>query len=231
MSTLNNLNTIKRSTLHEELIDRIRQMIIEGVLDAGEKVPERELCEKLGVSRTPMREALKVLAADGLLTLQPNRGARVRAITLEELEEVFPLMGALEALAGELACKNITDEQIAAVRKSHQAMLVCFNNNDMPGYFQHNQQIHQAILDAAGNKTLKETYQSLAIRVRRARYLANMSQQRWQSAVDEHEIILSALENRDSQALGAILKLHLGNKFDTVRQWLESQNDGSHQAI
>ena len=227
MSTLDNLISIKRSSLHEELTDRLRDMIIEGVLEADQKVPERELCEKLGVSRTPMREALKVLAADGLLTLQPNRGARVRAITLEELEEVFPLMGALEALAGELACKNITDTQIQTVRKSHEAMLVCFKNSDMPGYFQHNQHIHEAILDAAGNQTLKETYRSLAVRVRRARYLANMSQKRWQTAVDEHEIILSALENRDGEKLGVILKLHLENKFATVRRWILSQKQDS----
>ena len=110
MSMLNKVSSIKRPSLHEELTERLRDMIVEGVLVTGEKVPERELCEKFAVSRTPMREALKVLAAEGLLTLQPNRGAIVRAITLEELEEVFPLMGALEALAGELACKNITDK-------------------------------------------------------------------------------------------------------------------------
>ena len=227
MSALENLSSIKRSSLHEELTDRLRTMIIEGVLEADQKVPERELCEKLGVSRTPMREALKVLAADGLLTLQPNRGARVRAITLEELEEVFPLMGALEALAGELACHHITDEQIEAVRRSHEAMLTCFSNADMSGYFQHNQQIHEAILDAAGNQTLKETYLSLAIRVRRARYLANMSQQRWQAAVAEHETILMALERRDGKKLSKILKLHLENKFATVRQWILSQQKDS----
>ena len=123
MSALDRVTSIKRPSLHEELIDRLRTMIVEGVLTAGEKVPERALCEKLGVSRTPMREALKVLAADGLLTLEPNRGARVRAITLDDLEEVFPLMGALEALAGELACANITDAQMTELRQTHELML------------------------------------------------------------------------------------------------------------
>ncbi len=225
MSTLEKLSSIKRPSLHEELTDRLRTMIIEGVLEADEKVPERELCEKLGVSRTPMREALKVLAADGLLTLQPNRGARVRAITLNELEEVFPLMGALEALAGELACKNVTEKQLQVVRKNHKAMLACFKASDMPGYFRYNQLIHEAILNAAGNQTLTTTYLSLAVRVRRARYLANMSQQRWQAAVDEHEVILSALEARDANKLSAILKQHLENKFATVRQWVLSQQN------
>jgi len=223
MSALDRVSSIDRPSLHEELTDRLRNMIVEGVLNAGEKVPERELCEKLGVSRTPMREALKVLAADGLLTLEPNRGARVRAITLADLEEVFPLMGALEALAGELACKNINDVQMNKLLTQHKAMLKCYKASDMPGYFKHNQRIHDIIMDAAANPTLRTMYQSLAIRVRRARYLANMSTERWQQAVEEHEEIVVALNKRDGQLLGAILKRHLENKFITVRQWLKEQ--------
>ena len=223
MSALDRITSIKRPSLHKELTDRLRDMIVEGVLAAGEKVPERALCEKLGVSRTPMREALKVLAADGLLTLEPNRGARVRAITLEDLEEVFPLMGALEALAGELACANISDEQLDTLHAAHDSMLAYYQKGDMPGYFRHNQRIHEIIMEAAGNSTLSSMYQSLAIRVRRARYLANMSTERWQQAVDEHEEIIVALDARDGKTLGTILKRHLENKFATVRQWLEDQ--------
>ena len=221
MSALDRITSIDRTSLHEELTERLRMMIVEGVLPDGEKVPERELCEKLGVSRTPMREALKVLAADGLLTLEPNRGARVRAITLEDLEEVFPLMGALEALAGELACRHISEPQLAELRLTHQIMLEHFHSEDMPGYFKHNQRIHELIMEAASNPTLASMYRSLAIRVRRARYLANMSKERWQQAVNEHEQIMEALEQRDGERLGAILKRHLENKFATVRQWLQ----------
>ena len=227
MSALDRVTSIKRPSLHEELIDRLRTMIVEGVLTAGEKVPERALCDKLGVSRTPMREALKVLAADRLLTLEPNRGARVRAITLDDLEEVFPLMGALEALAGELACANITDAQMTELRKTHELMLECFHASDLSGYFRHNQRIHEIIMQAADNSTLSSMVQSLAVRVRRARYLANMSSERWQQAVAEHEEIIMALDVRDGQRLGAILKRHLANKFATVRQWLIDQENTS----
>lgn len=220
MSALDRVTSINRPSLHTELTERLRSMIVEGVLPAGEKVPERELCEKLGVSRTPMREALKVLAADGLLTLEPNRGARVRAITLDDLEEVFPLLGALEALAGELACKHINDRQLEELRQTHDDMVGHFEQSDMPGYFTLNQRIHELIMEAAGNPTLTTMYRSLATRVRRARYLANMSQERWQQAVDEHEQIIDALEQRKGELLGSILKRHLENKFITVRQWI-----------
>lgn len=222
MTGLDQVSTISRPSLHEELTDRLRSMIIEGVLTAGEKVPEKALCEKLGVSRTPMREALKVLAADGLLNLEPNKGARVRIITMEDLEEVFPLMGALESLAGELACKNISDAQIAEITSEHNQMMVEFNSSNMPNYFKHNEQIHHLIMAAAANKTLTDMYRTLSLRIRSGRYIANMSPARWQQAVDEHEEMLVALTNRDGAELGSILKRHLNNKMDTVRQWVEN---------
>lgn len=225
MNQLGQVTSINRPSLHTELTERLRTMIVEGVLTAGEKVPERALCEKLGVSRTPMREALKVLAAEGLLTLEPNRGARVRAITIADLEEVFPLMGALEALAGELACKNISTNQMNELQQAHQLMIEYYRNNNMPEYFRHNQRIHEIIMESANNPTLSSVYQSLAVRVRRARYMANMSAERWQQAVEEHEEIIAALKQRDGQLLGSILKRHLNNKFATVKQWvLEQQN-------
>lgn len=222
MTALDQVSTINRPSLHEELTDRLRSMIIEGVLTAGEKVPEKALCEKLGVSRTPMREALKVLAADGLLNLEPNKGARVRTITTEDLEEVFPLMGALESLAGELACKNISDVQIEEIKVEHKKMMVEFKQSNMPSYFKHNERIHQLIMAAAANTTLTDMYRTLSLRIRSGRYIANMSPTRWQQAVDEHEEMLVALSNRDGVELGSILKRHLNNKMDTVRQWVES---------
>jgi len=225
MSGLDKIRSINRPSLHEELVERLQNMIIEGTLAAGDKVPERELCEKLGVSRTPMREALKVLAADGLLILQPNKGARVRPITVQELEEVFPLMGAFEALAGELACQRITAAQLKQLRRSHELMLQSYRQEHMQEYFKHNQRIHEIIMQAAGNQTLMQMYRSLASRVRRTRYLANMSKAHWKQAVDEHGEILLAIEAKDGERLSAILKLHLANKFTTVSEWLEDQKN------
>jgi DNA-binding GntR family transcriptional regulator len=110
---------ITRPSLHSELLNRLRDLIVQGELQQGTKIPERKLCERYGVSRTPMREALKVLAVEGLVWLEPNRGAWVNKVTIEELEEVFPVMGALEALSGELACIHISDKEIEAIRKKH----------------------------------------------------------------------------------------------------------------
>ena len=223
INALDKVTSLNRPSLHQELTAKLCEMIVEGVLVEGEKVPERELCEKLGVSRTPIREALKVLATDGLITLEPNRGARVRSFTISDLEEVFPVLAAIEALAGELACINISEVQLTNISNTHKEMLDCFSREDMPGYFKLNQKIHALILEAAGNPTLSAVHQSLAVRARRARYVANMSKQRWQQAVNEHEEMITELRARNGKKLGAILKKHLENKFSTVRARLEEQ--------
>lgn len=216
---------IVRRTLHDELLERLRQMIVDGALAPGAKIPEKELCERFGVSRTPLREALKVLANESLVTLTPNRGAMVSDLTLDDLDEAFPVMGALEALSGEMACAAITDDEVAAIRRLHEQMIAHYETGELGAYFRLNQKIHELILEAARNPTLTALYRGLAGRIRQARYLANMSQSRWAQAVAEHGRMIEALEARDGPALGKILKSHLANKFETVKEGLASRTD------
>jgi DNA-binding GntR family transcriptional regulator len=211
---------IRRRTLHDELIERLRDMISEGDLAPGTRVSEKLLCLRFGVSRTPLREALKVLASEGLLDLLPNRGSVVAELTLSDIEEMFPVMGQLEALAGELACRNISEEEIAEIRLLHYQMILHYTRAERSAYFKLNQEIHSTILRAARNRTLANLHRSLAGRIRRARYLANMSQNRWARAVEEHEQILEALVARDGERLSSVLKHHLANKMEAVRESL-----------
>ena len=217
---------IERQSLHGQLVARLRDLIIEGDLAPGDRVPERELCERFAVSRTPLREAFKVLAADGLIQLLPHRGATVARLTVADMEEMFPVMGALEALAGELAAERIGEEGIAEIQALHYQMVLHHKRGELAPYFRLNQQIHEKILAAAGNDTLSSIYRGLAGRIRRARYLANMSSARWARAVAEHEAILKALVARDGPALGAILKDHLKNKCETVKESLLAESEG-----
>lgn len=219
------VRALRRKPLHEELAEEMAELIVSGVLPPGVKVPERELCAEFGVSRTPLREALKVLATEGLVVLEPNRGAWVSKITAEDLEEVFPVMGALEALSGELACAHITDAEIAAIETMHRTMLIHYRSRDLAQYFAVNQAIHEAILAAARNATLSSQYRSLATRVRRARYVANMTEERWRAATEEHEEILACLRRRDGPALSDVLKRHLENKLATVLDWIKAQEE------
>jgi DNA-binding GntR family transcriptional regulator len=209
---------IARRSLHDEVVERIRDLIIEGELAPGARVPERLLCERFGISRTPLREALKVLAAEGLVQLLPNRGARVVALSAATVAEHFEVLAGLEALAGELACRRIGKRELVPIRRAHDAMVKSFAKADLSSYFKLNQEIHQRIVDAAGNATLKDLHEALAGRVKRARFMANLSEERWRQAVLEHEAIIEALEARDADGLARILKQHLRNKAEAVMQ-------------
>jgi len=203
-------------TLHDEVVGRLRDMIVEGELTPGARVPERQLCTSFGISRTPLREALKVLASEGLIVLLPNRGARVARLTAKDVEDMFQVMGALEALSGEVACARIDDAGIAEIRALHYQMLAHYARRQLPDYFRLNQRIHESIVAAADNAVLTAQYQALSSRIRRARYLANMSRQRWDEAMEEHEAILDALVRRDGARLAAVLKQHLRHKGEEV---------------
>ncbi len=169
------------------------------------------------MSRTPLREALKVLAAEGLVQLLPNRGARIATLDEEQLKHPFEVIAALEAEAGRLACGRITEDALAEIQSLHYRMYAHFLRQELPGYFDLNQSIHGAILRAAGNPVLLATHCSLAGRITRARYLSNrLRLSRWKAAMDEHEGILDALCRRDGPHLGSLLAQHLENKRDII---------------
>ncbi|WP_426443205.1 GntR family transcriptional regulator [Bradyrhizobium genosp. P] len=204
----------QESSLHGEILLRLRDYVVEGNIPDGARVPERQLCEMFGISRTPLREALKVLAAEGLIELLPNRGARVRQLSEHDLEELFDVMAGLESLAGRLACEAITDEEITEIERLHYEMYGYYLHRDMHGYFQVNQRIHESIVTAARNETLKVAYANFAGRIRRVRYSANFARkrQRWAEAMREHEAILDALRRRAGSELSDIMFQHLRNK-------------------
>src|SRR3954452_5379931 len=160
----------EEASLHDEILGRLRDHLVEGNIPEGNRIPERQLCEMLGISRTPLREALKVLASEGLVELLPNRGARVRQLSEQDIAELFDIMGGLEALAGRLACENITEQEIAEIERLHYEMYGSYLHRDMHGYFTANQLIHQKIVEASRNVTLRETYANFAGRIRRVRY-------------------------------------------------------------
>jgi DNA-binding GntR family transcriptional regulator len=207
----------RRSDLHATVVARLRDQIVEGAVAPGARLAERELCVALGVSRTPLREAFKVLASEGLVELLPNRGARVAPFDDKDIEDMFQVMGSLEALAGRLACARIEPAELAEIAALHYEMLAQWTRRALPDYFRLNQAIHAAIVAAARNPVLAATYRGLAQRIRRARYLANLSAERWDEAVAEHAAILAALQARDGERLARLLEAHLANKSAVLR--------------
>lgn len=210
------LPKLARQRLHDTVVEHLRSFIIEGTLGAGTKLNERELCETLGISRTPLREALKVLAAEGLIEISPNRGASVARMSELEIREAFELMSGLEAFAGELACERITADELDEIKALHYAMIVCKNQNDLPGYYQRNRAIHDLINLAARNSALRQTYMALNWRIQALRFRSNLQTPKWDRAVHDHEEMIQALEARDGKRLSAILRQHLLAKRDAL---------------
>lgn len=208
------MDKIRQSTLHGEVAERVRDLIAQGVLAPGSRVPEKQLCEQFGVSRTPLREALKVLAHEGFVELLPNRGARVAKLTRATLKNTFEVMQSLEALAGELAGARISDAELANIEALHYQMLAHYKSGNMQEYLLTNQQIHEAIVVASQNDVLIDVYKNLNHRVRRVRFTAELSSDYWSQAVSEHEAMIEALRKRDGKALGSILSCHLRNKVE-----------------
>jgi DNA-binding GntR family transcriptional regulator len=207
---------ISRRPLHEEAVGRLREMIVQGILMPGGRLNERLLCQQLGISRTPLREAIKLLASEGLVALSPNRGAQVAVLDPGRLAETLAVMGALEALAGELACLTASDTQIKEVAALHAEMVAKHARGDLASYFRYNQAIHLKIVEASGNAVLANTYRQLNANVLRARYMANLSRERWDEAVREHREILAALTARNVERLKGLLQDHLAHKLASV---------------
>ena len=169
-------------TLPAAIAEQLRERIIEGEWAPGSRLNERKLCDRLGVSRTPLREAFRLLEADGLVELHPNRGAHVVALSESDIRESFELMGALEALSGELACARITADEITEIKASTFQMLACHARRDLPAYYHLNRVIHDCINRAARNAQLTQTYATLNLRIQNLRFRSNFDDDKWNKA-------------------------------------------------
>ena len=203
---------IERTALHEAVAQSLRDLIVEGTLAPGARLNERVLCEHLGVSRTPLREAYKVLAAEGLVQLLPNRGAQVTALTHDEVAHTFELLGTLEALNGELAAQRATDAELSELKRLTRAMKAAHAAFDLPAYYRLNQAIHALIGSAARNPVLAETYRTVNARLQALRFRSNLNRDKWKIAMKEHEAIAQALTARDGQLVARLLRQHVANK-------------------
>ncbi|MCG5241428.1 GntR family transcriptional regulator [Azospirillum doebereinerae] len=202
------IGPIRRETLQHSAVAELRAMILAGELPPGSRVPEMQLCEQLGVSRTPLREALRILASENLVELRPHRGAVVTPIDPNEIAAIFEVMEALESLAADLACRKGTEAEFAELDALHDQLVAHFQNGNRLAYSTVNRRIHAVIVAMARNPALETTYAGFAAQILRARSLANYDADRWQESLTEHEGFMTALRRRDAAAAGALLAEH-----------------------
>ena len=218
---------IPRAALHEQVAHRLRQMLVENRILPGAKLNERELSEVLNVSRTPLREAIKMLAAEGLVELLPNRGAIAVELTEADVLNTFEVMAGLEAQSGELAAQRITDAELAEIKAMHFEMLAAYTRRDLPAYYRLNAAIHGAINAAAKNPVLIATYNQVNARLQALRFRSNQDEEKWKDAVKEHEQMVAALSARDPAAMRLVMSTHLDHKLATVVQQLRDAEAAS----
>ena len=212
---------LPRQGLHQTVVVRLRQRIVEGHMAPGAKLNERELSESLQVSRTPLREAIKMLAAEGLVELLPNRGAVVAQLSAQDVADTFEVIAGLEGQSGELAAQRIDAAQLAELRALHYEMLAAYTRRDLSAYYRLNAQIHERINAAARNPVLAQTYRNVNARLQALRFRSNFNERKWQHAVEEHEEMLRLLALRDAPGLRALMVQHLEHKRDAVLEQMQ----------
>ena len=206
------VDSADRRTLPTAVASRLRELIIEGELAAGMRLNERALCDRLGVSRTPLREAFRLLSAEGLVEIQPNRGAQVVALSEQDIRESFEVMAALEGISGELACQRVSDQEIAEIKALTYEMMANHARQDLPAYYRTNREIHHRINQAGHNRLLTQVYDTLNLRIQNLRFRSNQNQEKWDQAMREHIDMVDALSARDGPRLAAIMRTHMQRK-------------------
>lgn len=211
------VSKISRVTLHETVLNKIRDMIIEGKLPPGTRINEVHVGAMLGVSRTPLREAIKTLTSEGLVEVVPARGAIVRSFSLQDIGDILETLKIMEQAAARLVCQRASDATIDGLVRMHERMLLHYLRRERLPYFKLNQDIHAGIVEATGNPILFESHQQLQARIKRIRFIGNEEDSRWAGAVDDHEAIMKALVARDETATADALGRHLDRTLVRIR--------------
>lgn len=219
----------RKGRLHSTAVTILRNMIVTGMLAPGTRLNERELCEQLAVSRTPIREAIKTLTQDGLLRALPNYSAVVSELDPAEVNALIDVVMVIEGLAGELAVAHVTDEDIAEIGLLHYQMLLHHTRDELPEYFEANKAFHRKIVALSGNSILIWVWDLLALRVDRARFSSNRWPTRWKTAIQEHQLILDALTARNGENLARLMREHVRNGLSGLVASLEANAKAARQ--
>ena len=202
--------------LRDVVFRTLRQAILRGELKPGERLMEIRLANQLGVSRTPIREAIRKLELEGLVLMIPRKGAEVAEITIKDLEDVLEVRAALEELAVCDACENITEEQILALKEAADNFQAALESDDLVKCAETDMAFHEIIYSATNNKRLLQILNNLREQMYRYRmeYVKDIRQR--SNLVEEHRELLDAISSRDSIKAKELMKTHLLNQQQEV---------------
>jgi len=200
---------LRPASLHEEVASRLRHMVFERQLVPGQWIDELALAKNWQISRTPLREALKVLASEGLVQLVPRQGCRVTEMSEDDADELFPVMALLEGRCAFEAVRKAKPDDLARLRRLHESLEVHAAANDVDGYYRANGEFHSTVQALADNRWLDRATNDLRkfLRLLRGRQLNWPG--RIEDSINEHRVLIAAIEQRDAARAERLMHDHL----------------------
>jgi DNA-binding GntR family transcriptional regulator len=211
------------NSLHDDVANQLRERIFGALLAPGSFIDEVQLCEEMAISRTPLREALKVLAAEGLVRHEPRRGSFVNQVTEQDLDEIFPVIALLEGRCANEAATHANDGDIAALETMHQRLQAHATNKDIQGYYAANFAIHEAIITLANNKWLAQVIADLRKILKLARLQQLHAPGRLEQSLSEHMAVFAAIKAHDGDGADAAMRTHLLRQREALRELSRNQ--------
>ena len=212
------------NSLHDQVAQQLRDLIFAGTLSPGAFVDENRLCEQWAISRTPLREALKVLSAEGLIRHEPRRGCFVNEVTEQDLDEIFPVIALLEGRCPYEAAMHAGDADLQALETLHEQLQQSAQRGEIPAYYAANFAIHEAIIAIAGNKWLAQVISDLRKILKLARLQQLNAPGRLTQSLGEHMAIFAALKAGDAEGAEVAMRTHLTRQREALRQLAKQQN-------
>ena len=211
------------NSLHEEVAARLRERIFEGALAPGAFLDEVQLAGEMNISRTPLREALKVLTAEGLVRHEPRRGCFVAEVTEQDLDEIFPVIALLEGRCAYEAARNASDADLQALEALHERLARHARARRINDYYATNFAIHEAVIALAGNRWLAQVITDLRRIVKLARLQQLHAPGRLEQSLNEHLAVFAALKARDAEGAEAAMRTHLTRQRSALRELARNQ--------
>lgn len=212
------------NSLHERVADTLREEIFNGALAPGSFVDEVQMCERLQISRTPLREALKVLSAEGLVRHEPRRGCFVNEVTEQDLDEIFPVIALLEGRCAFEAARKACDADLDVLDTLHQQLQAHAQAKRIVDYYQTNYSIHEAIITLANNRWLAQVIGDLRKILKLARLQQLHAPGRLQQSLNEHLAVFAAIKARDGEGAEMAMRTHLTRQREALRELARQHN-------
>ncbi|MBZ4642502.1 MAG: hypothetical protein PWQ25_1479 [Deferribacteres bacterium] len=208
--------SIDNTTLSEKIAETIRGYILNGTLKAGDRLTEPKLSEMLGISRTPIREALRLLEMEGFVEIFPRRGAVVSVVTDKDVDDIFVLKMKLESLAAKLAIKNLSFEDIAKLKDINDKMEKYSLTRNVANLIKLNSEFHNLFISKCNNSRLVRFLESLLRQFKRATAYSFTETGRISKVIEEHKEIIEAFEERDADRVEKLVEKHIKNGWNFI---------------